>query len=83
MREFAVRHTPMMSAVACEDGIPRVGVNRAFRGPHDGVDVREAYVDLALQLFRFDVLRVTQNFRGKSALSATAKYQRIASFVIL
>ena len=73
----------MVPAVACQDCISRMGVNGSFWCPYDRVHVGEAHVDLALQLLRLNMLRVARDFGGKSALSATAKYQRIASFVIL
>ena len=73
----------MVPAVARQDCISRVGVNSSFRSAYDRVRLGEVHVDFALQLLRLNMLRVARDFRGESALSATAKYQRIASFVIL
>ena len=73
----------MVAAVARQNGISRMSVNGSFRSAYDRVHIREVHVDLALQLLRFDVLRVAGNFGGEAALSATAKNQRVASFVIL
>jgi hypothetical protein len=73
----------MVAAVAGQDRIAGVGVYRPFRGPHDAGYIRESDFDLPFEFSRLDMLRMAGDLRGETALSATAKYQRIASFVIL
>ncbi|HEX3602648.1 MAG TPA: hypothetical protein VHU43_01055 [Steroidobacteraceae bacterium] len=72
-----------MAAVAGQDRIAWVCVHRPFRGPHDAGHIRESDFNLALQFSRLDMLRMAKDLRGETAVSATTKYQRIASFVIL
>jgi hypothetical protein len=69
----------MLAAVAREDRISRMRVNRALRGSYHTGNVRESSLHFAFELARLDALRVTGNLGGVSALSATAKYQGIAS----
>jgi hypothetical protein len=72
----------MMAAIARQDRIARMGVNRSFRRAHDAGLLGKANLDLAFEFSGLHMLRMTRNLSGKSALSATAKYQRSASFVI-
>jgi len=82
MRKFARRDAPMMAAIARQDRIARMGVDRSFGRAHDAGVLCEANLYLAFEFSGLHMLRVTRNFSGKSAFSATAKYQRSASFVI-
>ena len=73
----------MVTAVAGQDGIAGVRVHCPFGGAYDAGHIRESNLHLTFQFSRLDMLRMAGDLRGETALSATAKYQRIASFVIL
>jgi hypothetical protein len=83
MREFSMRNAPMMTAVAGQDCIAGMRVDRPFGGAYDASDVREANLDLAFQFPRLDMMGIAGDFGGISAFTATAKYQRSASSIVL
>jgi hypothetical protein len=72
----------MVTAVARQDRVPRMRMDRALGRPHNAGNVCESDQNLAFELSSLDALRMAGNLGGESALSAAAKYQRIASFVI-
>jgi hypothetical protein len=73
----------MMTAVTRQNRVSRMRVDRALGRPHNAGSVCEANRNLAFELSCLDALRMAGNLGGESALSAAAKYQRIASFVVL
>jgi hypothetical protein len=73
----------MVAAVARQDCIPGVCLDRALGRADNAGNVCEVNQNLAFELPCLDTLRMFGNLGGKSALSAAAKYQRIVSFVIL
>jgi len=73
----------MVTAVACQDRIPRMRLNRPLGRSHDAGNVREANLYRAFEFSRFDTLWMAGNLGRESALSAAAKYQRMASYVVL
>src|ERR1700719_2391113 len=83
VRKFCVRHPPVMTAVACQDRIPRVRLNRALGRSHGAGSVREANLYLALEFSRLDTLWMAGNLGRESVLSAAVKYQRLAPSVVL
>ena len=72
-----------MTAVAGQYRITWMSLDDSFRRAHDAGDVRESNLDLAFQFSRLDMMGIARDFGGVSALTATAKYQRIASFIVL
>ena len=58
-------------------------VHRPFRRAHDTGFVSEANFHRSFQFSRLDMLGIARDLGGIPALPATAKYQLIASFVIL
>jgi hypothetical protein len=83
VRKFCVRHSPLVAAVARQDRIPRVRLNRPLGRSHDAGNVCEANRYLALEFSRLDMLWTAGNLGRESALSAAVKYQRMASYVVL
>src|SRR4029077_7126535 len=83
VQELSMRDAPMVAAVAGHDGIPGGRVHGAFRRAQDAGLIGKPDLHLAFQFSRLDMLRMAGDLYGETALPATAKYQRIASFVIL
>ena len=83
MRKFAMRDPPMVTAVTGQYRIAGMRVHHTFRRAHDAVYVGEPNFDLALQFSRLDMFGIARELGGVAVLPATAKYQLIASFVIL
>jgi hypothetical protein len=73
----------VVTAVACQDRIPRVRLNRPLGRSHNAGNVCEANRYLALEFSRLDTLWMAGDLGRESALSAAVKYQRMASYVAL
>jgi hypothetical protein len=73
----------MVTAVACQDRIPRVRLNRPLGRSHNAGNVCKVNLDLALEFSRLDTLWMAGNLGRESALSTAVKYQRMASYVLL
>jgi len=58
VQEFSVRDTPMVPAVAGQDGIAGVRMHSAFRGAHDAVNIRKSDLHISFQFPRLDMLRM-------------------------
>jgi len=73
----------MVTPVSRQDRVPRMRLNRALGRSNNAGNVGEANLYLALEFSRLDMLWMAGYLGGESALSAAAKYQRIASFIVL
>jgi hypothetical protein len=73
----------MVTAVAGQYCIAGVRVHHPFRRAHGTGYVGEANFHRTFQFSRLDMFGIARDLGGIPALPATAKYQLIASFVIL
>jgi hypothetical protein len=83
MRKFPMRDAPLMTAVAGQYRITGMRLHDPFRRAHEAGDVRKPNLDLTFQFSRLDMTGIARDFGGISAFTAAAKYQRIASFIVL
>ena len=60
-----------------------MGVHRTFRRAHDASYVGEVDFDRTFQFSCLDMFGIARDLGGVAVLPAAAKYQLIASFVIL
>jgi hypothetical protein len=73
----------MVTAVPRQYGIARMRVDYPFGRAHEASLVGETNFHLTLQFSCLDMPRIAGDLGGVPALTATAKYQLIPSFVIL
>ena len=83
VRKLGMRYPPMVTAVAGQYCIAGMRVHHPFWRTHDTSLVGEVNFNRTFQFSCLDMFGIARDLGGIPALPAAAKYQLIASFVIL